>query len=398
MGENMKITEFFNREKTEIYNQGVVLFGTREVAVFARRVLELYELNLNCYCDNNPNVIGTSINGVKVLSKEEAFAQFPDSTVIICSYNNVTTKLLKKDLREIGFNYVYSRMEVIWAYQTKVLHRNVDELVFMNSLNKTINKEMTTLDNVDVMITEKCTLRCKNCSLFIPYYNKPKEFSREDIVESIEVLSNSVDVIENITIMGGEPLLHKELVDICEKIAELSNVIQIKIVTNGTILPNVETLSALKKYVTSFLISDYNHLSREKDTLIEALKREGIHYAVFGDEVKWFKNTDIKRHNKSQSDNQKIFEQCFWKKKYLLKNGKISNCQVSYFGDENLLMDNHEDVINLLNHDESISKEIKQMIENKTYVCACDYCDIWKEIPVIKAEQTKNKLTFGSDG
>ena len=116
------------------------------------------------------------------------------------------------------------------------------------------------LDYVELTVTEKCTLHCQYCCLFMPYYEKPKDIPYTTILEELDTLFSKVDLIKRVRILGGEPLLYSELYKVLDYFGKKyrKRVDYLYIVTNGTVKRNPEVMNMCKKYDITILISDYS--------------------------------------------------------------------------------------------------------------------------------------------
>ena len=66
------------------------------------------------------------------------------------------------------------------------------------------------LPRIEVSITTFCSLKCKDCSNLMQFYDKPYHVSAEQVIASIERVLNAIDSLEQLVILGGEPFLHPE--------------------------------------------------------------------------------------------------------------------------------------------------------------------------------------------
>lgn len=127
-----------------------------------------------------------------------------------------------------------------------------------------MNRRQTNIIEVHTAVTTKCTLNCKNCNMFIPYYpkDKRKDLSFAEMKEDIDALLKYVDYIFWYIFLGGEPFLNKELKDIIAYIGKTypDKIGHMGITTNGTIIPDDETLMQIKKYKVRVSISDYTKI------------------------------------------------------------------------------------------------------------------------------------------
>ena len=147
------------------------------------------------------------------------------------------------------------------------------------------NRKMTNIIQVNTAVTTWCTLNCKKCNMFMPYYSnsKRKHYSFSEMKEDVDWLLLFVDYIFLYSFLGGEPFLNKELKNIIEYIGEnyKAKIGKLGLTTNGTVIPNSETLQILKKYNVMIAISDYTQsvpYKEKMDAFIEELEKWNISY------------------------------------------------------------------------------------------------------------------------
>ena len=58
--------------------------------------------------------------------------------------------------------------------------------------------------SIDLMITTRCSLKCESCSNLMQYYVDPKNTDYENILQSLNILSQNVDEIAEFRIIGDE--------------------------------------------------------------------------------------------------------------------------------------------------------------------------------------------------
>lgn len=89
----------------------------------------------------------------------------------------------------------------------------------------------------EIHLTDHCNLNCKGCSHFSPISDKKflsiDAFER-DIKRISEILSN--EEIRRIRLLGGEPLLHPQVIQIIMILREYLPSIYVELVTNGILL------------------------------------------------------------------------------------------------------------------------------------------------------------------
>jgi len=94
------------------------------------------------------------------------------------------------------------------------------------------------LKNVIYSILTHCNLNCKGCSHFAPIVEKhlvSPDIIAKDLIQLASITGNDIPLLDFI---GGEPLLHPNLIDILADARSIFPNTAIKIVTNGILLPS----------------------------------------------------------------------------------------------------------------------------------------------------------------
>lgn len=120
-------------------------------------------------------------------------------------------------------------------------------------------REENVVMELHMALTMRCTLRCANCNMFVPYYERPVTFTLRQLEEEIELLFQFVDYLGCLTLLGGEPFLYEDFADFLMflKASYAGRIGTIKVITNGTLLPEERLLDALAAAEVWVSISDY---------------------------------------------------------------------------------------------------------------------------------------------
>ncbi|MBQ8662824.1 MAG: GTP 3',8-cyclase MoaA [Eubacterium sp.] len=88
-------------------------------------------------------------------------------------------------------------------------------------------------------VTEKCNLRCRYCMPEEGVCQKRHEdmLREEEMIQAVEAAASLG--IRKIRITGGEPLVKKNIVSICEKVSQIEGIMETCLTTNGTLLPKL---------------------------------------------------------------------------------------------------------------------------------------------------------------
>lgn len=192
------------------------------------------------------------------------------------------------------------------------------------------------IPRLQFFITSHCTLRCRECNALIPEIHKSSTpaknyfLTEEDFKRDLDALSTAVSSIRHFILLGGEPLLHKNIHKLVN-IALASDIIStIEIVTNGTVLPKGEILEGLAKYKDHvfFRISDYSPNPDLSTTLKHAdlerlFKEHGFKYQKTF--LPWF---EVLPGAPSQNDDQsrEVFKKCYMGRCVQVFDGKLAIC------------------------------------------------------------------------
>lgn len=141
------------------------------------------------------------------------------------------------------------------------------------------------LSKIDTVITSRCTLKCRDCNLFIGYANHHADMGLEDLKKNFDIFFDSVDYVYEYTLLGGEPFIHVELDQILSYLMENygNRIGKVNLISNGTIVPRENVLGLMKKYDMTVHISDYTQSVKYEKKLaevIETFSKNGIEYYV----------------------------------------------------------------------------------------------------------------------
>lgn len=376
--------DLFGKEIELVKKSGrpVVLFGASIIARCIYKALGFIGVTPACFCDNDSEKRTQKIEQCEVLSPSEVYSKYTDAIVIICLSSVENCIKVEQQLTEIGFRDI-KRKDVYYAiYQKYVLNRNISEQEFLETLNILEEKEKyTTLHMVGVVVTQICTLKCKDCSLLIPQYKNPKNYDKHVVINSVRRLAESVDAIEALTLLGGESLLHPDIVEMCEEISQIGNIERIHILTNGTILPDIITLERIKPYITFLIINDYGELSDAKNELMNRCEELDILCQLYPNNDNWYNLEQSHGPLRDKASAINKFKDCIWGKSYMeIQNGKFHICGFSAAGTElGLVKNNGTDFVDLLDANKSqvtLNAEVSALLNERNSIIACEYCGL----------------------
>lgn len=238
---------------------------------------------------------------------------------------------------------------------------------------------------VNLCITQKCTLKCKNCNHLIPHFEPARHYDLDTIKQSVETLLQATNYIYKFGILGGEVFLHPQIYDILQFLLASPQIGCIEILTNGTVIPGKKLLNILGNEKIFLRISDYGIRSSALNFCIHFLHKNEILYSVYSD-LAWHNyGLSNKAQHKSADTLIQQFQKCSSAQCYHIKGTKLYHCP--YSGSiEQLNLNGYPPIpsVNLLPTQNTalLQKELYQL-QNMPYINICDYChgDCGKPIP-----------------
>ena len=255
-----------------------------------------------------------------------------------------------------------------------------------------LNKDNKFLHSVDIVISEKCTLNCKDCANLMQYYKNAQNIDYEMIVRDFENLTSKIDHIFEVRLIGGEPFFNKDIYRIIDYFLETTKITKLVIYTNATIPLKAELM---KKYVTPklvFSITDYGSLSKNTKKVTDLLTEMNISYRAMPPN-NWTDSAVIKDQKRSEEGMKDIFERCCGKNLFTVMYGKLYRCP--FVSNAERLHAIPFDEKNGVSLDESKEDIIKYTTGIK-YLPACNFCNGRShDAPeIIPAIQAKEKIPF----
>lgn len=239
-----------------------------------------------------------------------------------------------------------------------------------------------------ISITERCTLRCRKCAHACPYASKSlPDLKLEEVYSSADLFFDKVDIVREFVLIGGEPLLYKELPRVVAYIGERyrHKMVTFSIATNGTIVPSDELLEQCMKYQTVIKISNYSaavpELAEVYDKLEHRLKKSGVRYEMGSQEMEWFDYgfDYVNNFNASESEMLRLFDGCGTNCREVREN-KYYYCVMARSVSENMGFDiGREDYLDLKKLPaadyKKILLEFNLGYSDKGYLEMCRHCN-----------------------
>jgi len=245
----------------------IIPFGAGRIG---RRVIPalMEEFDIPFLIDNGFH--GERVCGLDVLTLNQAVSYLKERhlkvivTTVFYSY-----KKIKKEMETLGF---------IENKDFCILERFAEEWNLRW-------KSRCVLSKIDTVITSRCTLKCKNCNMFIGHIPVQHDIDLDRLKINFDIFFESVDYVYEYTLLGGEPFLHKNIAEIISYLGNKygEKIGQINLISNGTIIPDDEVIAVLRNFHVTVHISDYTNSVNYKEKLEKVQKKffeNGIEYYV----------------------------------------------------------------------------------------------------------------------
>ena len=249
-----------------------------------------------------------------------------------------------------------------------------------------------TLYNLTILLTTHCTLKCKFRATYASTLPHPSHFSSTKMLQAADrffACMGSHESVNLLTLSGGEPLLHPQLLEILKGLTKhLPQVQKFEIITNGTIVPQdaiLQQLSHMDK--VDVMIDHYGDiLSPKVHALAAAFDRYGIAYRIRDYHSEnphlggWLDISDFTDKHRTPEENAALFQKCQYSTTFshhfFIIDGLAFMCYVNHKLLPQLQENDNEHVDML---DESLSQEAlrAQLLElrNKQYQTLCARCN-----------------------
>jgi molybdenum cofactor biosynthesis enzyme MoaA len=235
-----------------------------------------------------------------------------------------------------------------------------------------LHPEKLSVQSVDLMITEKCSMKCRDCSNLMQYYEHPENADIEQMYQMIDGLCGKMDEIYEFRVIGGEPFMHKDLHTVVAYVCGKPNVVKVAIFTNATILPREHQWEAFQHEKVRLFITDYDALSRNIKPLVAELEKRGIAF-VNEKANNWTDCASLEKHDRTVAENEALFAQCCAKNLATLADGRLYRCPFAANAAKlKAVPDYQEDYLEVA---DVTREQIRHFLREKTYIETCDHCN-----------------------
>lgn len=373
----MKTLEF---HYTEADSQSIVIYGATVGGKLIFQCLQSMGIRVAFFVDRDKEkklMCGIPVKDPSVLQgraeEYKVIIALTRSFLSACQYMN-----------EIGYDEIFNCVNLI-------NDKTIDDFIFTENdkvlvsdflkkypiyADDALNREII-LPALEVFITERCTLRCRDCSHLIPRYTKPIDYDIEDITGYLDNVLKLVGRISDLIILGGEPLLHKEIGKLLEFCYREEKIDDITIISNATVMPDENVFWTMSKVKARLRLSNYGKYSIRLEQIKKKCEEQDV--ICFVNDELWTDMGAIYNHEYTKKELREIFTDCPFAYDLLLLNGYIFRCaHVAHLNNLNVINSYEHDCVNIADiNEENVVLKKKELEEylHIPYLEGCSYCN-----------------------
>lgn len=396
-----------NRKKLQesIVQQGlpILIYGAAASGQVLLHACRVEGIKVSGFCDGNIKKKGTQLMGLDVFHISEVRSKFPKACWLISAADIL-------DIKDILINLGYpdsnlwpgvpllrdidlSQFNDFVGYNPEDMQSGFVEFAVkcaIQSQEGYMNPETIFIRSVDLVVTERCSMKCRDCANLMQFFEKPVNYTVENMTKALTALCAFVDEIFEVRVIGGEPFMNKDVHVMIEQLNQQPKVKRIAVYTNATIVPKPHQIECLRNKKVIFMITDYTRCGDG------ATDEQTARLARFGpttDQVEKLcveNNIDYRRHppenwtdagrivdfKRGLEGDKKIFRDCCCKNLINLSEDELHRCpfsaQITRLGVSNF----ESDYVKLSESaDRNVMRsQIRNLLHERDVLGACQYC------------------------
>ncbi len=305
----------------------IAIYGAGQFGEYVyEKIKESAKIEVECFIDKK---CGGVKYGVPIISLE-SFCEKKVLTdyIVIASkeqgvINQMVALLLKKEV-ERGKLYICPAS--IWEGKLEVLNCEGE----LSPLIKNISRIKPVLEYVEYHASDSCNLKCKGCGHISNLTTCTAFPDIKDFENSLEQIKRKFQNIVIFRLLGGEPLLNKDLYQYIYAVRERFPYCDIRVVTNGLLFPlmSEELIGALRKCGVTVQISQYPPTRKMIDEIIEFAYQNDIKFTISTPITEFFK---MRLDEGNISDPVRAWSKCISNSCHFLRDGRLYPCGKVFF-------------------------------------------------------------------
>ena len=413
-------------EKLTAVKKPIVIYGAGVAGQVLLLACKEAGIQIDSFCDNNIKKKGSTLNNLEIIHTDDIKNRHPEALFLISSAD-ITD--IKNHLVDYGYleSNLYPGGVILKSFDFSEFNDHYEpynnddkdkgfvEFVISSTIechDGYLDPKKIFMRSVDIVVTEKCTMKCVDCSNLMQFFEKPESYEIDEMNKAIELLCLYSDQIFEFRVIGGEPFVNKNVHKVIEKLISEPKVKRIVIYTNGNVIPRENQIECLRHEKVLMNITDY---SRSGEKIEDEYTKKLSRFVRTTDKVEQIcidNKIDYRRHppenwtdcgriesfNRTSEENQRVFDECCCKNLITLSKNELHRCpfsaQITRLG----VCNEKDDYIDLTKHTDPVAnrKALKTLLNDGTSLKACDFCPgrALHDPQIIPAKQIKMPLPY----
>lgn len=377
------------------HQKNIICFGAGKFLKHIKGFLEAENLNIDHLIDNDSDKHGKCIDNMVVESPGILSDCSREGDIILISSKNFADEIEKQieadypqkfivfkwpleitELQEfddkIRHERIYKPCESLYNHIALSFEPEKRERYLSEKRELLSDKNKVILPRTPLMITTRCTLRCKECNNLMPYYKHPKDYDADEIIGWIKNVCEAVDEWICLELIGGEPFLYRNLDKVLKYVLDEEKIQRVEFTSNASIIPSSEILELLSNTKVYVRISQYPRLI-DPTRFMKLLDEHGVRYEIMKS-IRWSKTGGLTTRERTAVELQSQYFNCGQAKLCrTILNGKMYVCAKAASLTELGCVQDLE-TVDLADKD-NLRRNIWEFLR-LPYSGACNYCDI----------------------
>ena len=391
----MRLTKSFELSDYK-HNKKILIYGAGNYGELAYRGLEMWGIHPDFFIDEYYDK--EKYINVPVIRPPQ-IEEYKDEIILLASLN-FFQEMLEEVVSNKCTNY-YDILSLLQAdYDNSIIseylleEKNTSNLKYKNVIDN-VELNRLVIPHLDVVLTECCTLKCKDCANLMQYYSKPENLSLTEIIENLHNFLDTVDSVIELRLLGGEPFICKEIDKIIVEFANEVKVKRIVIITNSTVVPSKKIIESLKNPKVFVHMSNYGLISTKIHELRNIFDEQRIGYYIH-EYKEWNDIGGIEKREYMLSEIDSIYKRCYMARCFTFYRGKFFLCPRSAHGEQlGVFKNKPQEFVDFRQQVfdwKEKRREMESILQNKKHITACEYCSgSYRESPKISAAIQVNK-------
>lgn len=386
----------------------IILWGAGNLGSAVSSILHSKGVHIHEFWDKRYQELSLC-NGIPVRKPFHGAVESDGTLIIPCIVNgSLGDEWTISEVQRKGYKYILSGMEVFEGlacplsiespFDIEVCTRqkacslcNCKRYVSILEHKNNITEKSLSFQLITFIISTVCTLKCKYCGQRMTEYAAQDRviFPLSRILSDIDNFLSAVDFVGMISIIGGEPFVHKNIDEIVQHCLKYDNFGVVNITTNGVVGINKETLCKIRNPRVKISFSLYDdfldeHQKKKLQSNIDLVKECGMNFSL--SKPLWTLPGNIERQNRTFEQNRQRALKCQSRKMAAsIRNGLFLPCTIIENATGLHLIDVSKDCVDITSA-VGLRERLLHNLNSIPYE-ACSYCPDGNNLQIPAGEQ-----------